>query len=403
MGASYFLQYVDPNYQGGGYEEYHYDRDDDNDGDDAEDGAYYGKLDCHLDNTEWQLLGVYRQEFYQYLEQISKHLWGNDEWEYTVALATLEYIGDDECEAVGYDNNAQVLYAAVQPLPLGYFQMGLYSDENCLYPLDLDEIGYTYDDFYAGDDRRQLANDDQYAGDDDAYWWASAQEYTLADANEVYDTFKYCTLCIDYPTYQDGEINGDSGYDDGDLINQCWKFYSHDSFTCGGECIRSGHAQGGITNLKYGENYFGNQFTDDYTTGSSSSSSSKKSSAAQESGGNFLFTREKMDRLKANVFVTFAGILFVATFLAFSVARSTRELPRSPRHRSRKSKDGRTKELLDTPDRGERRKRRSKNRRDKSSSHYKPPTEGGKRSRSRKSRTRDHKREQEEGYRADDF
>jgi hypothetical protein len=32
-------------------------------------------LDCHAPDSSWVLLGVYRQEFYQFIEQISKHLW----------------------------------------------------------------------------------------------------------------------------------------------------------------------------------------------------------------------------------------------------------------------------------------------------------------------------------------
>ena len=55
-------QYIDPNYAGGGYDEYY--------GNDAR-----GSLDCHSPDTDWKLIGVYRQEFYQYIEQISKHLW----------------------------------------------------------------------------------------------------------------------------------------------------------------------------------------------------------------------------------------------------------------------------------------------------------------------------------------
>lgn len=55
-------QYIDPNYAGGEYDEYY--------GDDAP-----GSLDCHSPDSEWELIGVYRQEFYQYIEQISKHLW----------------------------------------------------------------------------------------------------------------------------------------------------------------------------------------------------------------------------------------------------------------------------------------------------------------------------------------
>lgn len=56
------IQYIDPDYAGGGYDEY------------FGDGAP-GTLDCHSPDTDWKLIGVYRQEFYQYVEQISKHLW----------------------------------------------------------------------------------------------------------------------------------------------------------------------------------------------------------------------------------------------------------------------------------------------------------------------------------------
>jgi hypothetical protein len=62
MRIIYIDQYVDPNYAGGGYDEYF--------GDSAE-----GSLDCHSPDSSWVLLGVYRQEFYQFIEQISKHLW----------------------------------------------------------------------------------------------------------------------------------------------------------------------------------------------------------------------------------------------------------------------------------------------------------------------------------------
>jgi len=57
-----YPQYVDPNYAGGGYDEYF--------GDKAE-----GSLDCHSPDSTWILLGVYRQDIYQFIEQISKHLW----------------------------------------------------------------------------------------------------------------------------------------------------------------------------------------------------------------------------------------------------------------------------------------------------------------------------------------
>eukprot|EP00957_Ditylum_brightwellii_P160852 12247355-Ditylum_brightwellii.AAC.1 len=103
-------KYVDPNYSGGEYDEYY--------GDNAP-----GVLDCHESDTQWILLGVYREEFYQYIEQISKHLWAIDEYEYIVARAGLLYMTDGDCWAVGEDNNGNVLYGGVQPMAGATFQM----------------------------------------------------------------------------------------------------------------------------------------------------------------------------------------------------------------------------------------------------------------------------------------
>ena len=71
---------------GGGYDEYFCNSDD---------GC--SALDCHSPDTEWILMGVYRQEFYQYLEQISKHLWAVDDYEYAIALGGLAYMTDCDC------------------------------------------------------------------------------------------------------------------------------------------------------------------------------------------------------------------------------------------------------------------------------------------------------------------
>ena len=126
------LKYIDPNYQGNGYYEYF--------GDEP-----VGSLDCHNPNTEWQLLGIYRQEFYQYIEQISKHLWALDEYEYVVALAGLAYMTDEDCYYVGNMNDGTAIYAGVAPKEYGKFEMALYTDGCCLEPNE--KTGYTFDDF----------------------------------------------------------------------------------------------------------------------------------------------------------------------------------------------------------------------------------------------------------------
>ena len=310
------MQYVNPNYQGYEYDEYFSDNP-------------YSVLDCHSPDTEWQLLGVYRQEFYQFIEQISKHLWAIDEYEYVVALAGLAYMTDEECYQVGNDGNGNAIYASIQPMPYGKFQLSLYQDVYCLDPKD-EELGMTFDDFGL---QNEIDLGSKDATDDDSYswaydWWYNTQEYTLTQLNDVYEDYKYCTSCVDYPTYQDGYFIGDDGTDDDDLINQCWKFYSHDSFTCEAECIAMAHAQGTILSLEYGDATFGKTSSSFYTKSSRENAESP------------------MARLLANAFLTLSFLLFVATFLAFAVAR---------RSRYRESRSSKSRRLLD----GDTRSRRS--------------------------------------------
>ncbi len=284
------------------------------------------------------LLGVYRQEFYQFIEQISKHLWAIDDYEYVVALAGLAYMTDEDCSAVGYDSYGNTLYAGVEPYGAGYFQMSLYTDEQCL-TLDT-ESGKTYDDFGKTSSMDLGSKDDGSLNDDTLYtlygYWKKSQEYTLTLLNEVYEEYKYCTLCMDYPTYQDGYFIGDSGTDDDDIINQCWKFHSHDSFQCDSVCMSLGNAQGSITRLDVGSAKFGNSWDGSY--GSSSSSSSSSSSG---SGGYRASSENKFQKFKANAYLTFNGVLFIATFLAFSVARGNQSVDSSEKKQSLLSKEER--------------------------------------------------------------
>ena len=112
------------------------------------------------------------------------------------------------------------------------------------------QTSYTYDDFAEGSEL-DLGSKDATDGDafhQQAYsYWQETQEYTLANLNTVYNDFKCCTSCVDCPTYQDGYFIGDDGTDDDDLINQCWKFYSHDSFNCDADCVVMGAEQGSST------------------------------------------------------------------------------------------------------------------------------------------------------------
>mmetsp|Transcript_15432 Transcript_15432/g.25005 ORF Transcript_15432/g.25005 Transcript_15432/m.25005 type:complete len:618 (-) Transcript_15432:333-2186(-) len=351
-----WASYVDPNYQGYGYDEYF--------GDEP-----VGVLDCHKPDTEWVLLGVYRQEFYQFIEQISKHLWAIDEYEYVVALAGLAYMTDEDCFYVGNSNDGTAIYAGVAPKPYGEYVMALYTDDYCLVPND--NLGMTFDDFGL---QNEIDLGSKDATDDDSYswaydWWYDTQEYTLTQLNDVYDQYKFCTSCIDYPTYQDGYVIGDTGTDDDDLINQCWKFYSHDSFPCEADCIALGHSQGTILSVTVGNKMYGQPLQAFY------------SDVEIETSNGAFAAESKFTRLLANAFVTFSFIVFVATFLAFAVAR---------RSRYRESRGSKSRRLLD--DDGEGRSTRKKK---KSSSSSRRDQDGDglfRSDRSRKSRSKSSKR-----------
>jgi len=312
-------QYVNPNYGGGGRNEYF--------------SEYYStsNLDCHSENTDWQLLGVYRQELYQFIEQISKHVWAIDDYEYVVARAGMGYINED-CEYVGYDSYGNALYAGVQPVSGGDIMMGLYNDQYCL--VEDTSSGMTYDSF-GKTSNMDLGDKDKGNLDDDTLYtlygyWKNTQEYTLTLLNEVYEEFKYCTLCMDYPTYQDGYFIGDTGTDDDDLINQCWKFHSHDSFIVDSTAIAAADAQGGIVRIVYGGQKFGTLWNGSSGSGSSSSRYGSGNASVQS----------KFSKFKANAYLTFNGVLFIATFLAFSVSRGNGK-DKSGKRRSLLSKEER--------------------------------------------------------------
>jgi hypothetical protein len=302
--------YINPNYNGNGRDEYfNYD----------EDGSAYAKLDCHSPSTEWLLMGVYREEFYQYLEQISKHLWAIDDYEYVVALAGLAYIQDSDCFEVGYYGGAS-LYAGVMPQSGGDFIMGLYTDSACLYADT--SSGMTYDDYFQDEGMNLGSKDDGCISDDTLStlygYWTASQEYTLALVNEVYSEYKYCTLCMDYPTYQDGYFIGDSGTDDDDMINQCWKFHSHDSYACETDCLSLGSAQGTIVQIYYNGHSYGTSWDGSGSGSDTTFDHYAKGYSTGSSGAS------NLQRFKANAYLTFNGVLFIATFLAFSVARGSR-------------------------------------------------------------------------------
>jgi len=318
--------YINPNYQGGGWDEY-YGYTGGSDGEDIDYTEYNENLDCHNDNTEWLLLGVYRMELYQFIEQLSKHVWEIDSWEYYAVTAAMSYMTVYDCYEI--DNG---YFGGPKPVEGGYLAMGVYSDEYCLTlveDVDFDD----YSEGYNGGGRnlkkiRKLSEDENEGGGGEGDEWPNdgTPESSLTYLNNVLDTFKMCRLCMDYPTYQDGYFIGDYGTDDYSIINQCWKFHSHNSYYCSGGCVMLGHKQGTITNLMYGGQTLGH-------TSSYSADNSGGGSSATKQIYDPVLSETIEERLKSNVFVTFSGVLFISTCIMYYVAKGS-----TPTYSSMRSK-----------------------------------------------------------------
>jgi hypothetical protein len=302
--------YVNPNYQGGGYREYFpYDTS----------SNYYNqpfsKLDCHSPDTEWLLLGIYKIDVGNFLQQLYKHVWSLTSKDYVVARAGADYL-EEGCEKAGGDGKGNYLYKALMPLKGGTMMMGLYRDQNCLVPdttsgLNADSFGKKYTYLDLGDCYKGYLDDDVIATLTE--YWENAQEYTLTDFNEAYAPFRYCTLCLDNPAYQDGYLIG-GGDGEGGQINQCYKFMSHDAYGCTGSCLYMGSAQGTINKVKYGDYWYG-QVWEGTKKGNTGWQSMTTSSMSK--------TSAKFSSLKANIFVTMNALIFITMFFSYSVAKKS--------------------------------------------------------------------------------
>ena len=232
-----------------------------------------------------------------------------------MAISGLEYMNDGECSYVGTDTYGNNLYAAPQPMLEKILEMSLYVDYQCLilYEGDGDE-NMNYD--YVKNGYSNSANNNNDDNENNNYYYyqstsEATQEYTMTLFNEVFEQFRYCTLCIDYPSYQDGYFNGDYGTDDDDLINQCWKFYSHTTYHCKLDCIATADRQGTIGVFKYGNTYYGQEWD-----GTSQSGRYKRYDSFKHS----YVTAGASDRWSnsgANVFFVFNAFLLFCTYQAY--------------------------------------------------------------------------------------
>jgi hypothetical protein len=149
-------------------------------------------MDCHLEKTNWQLLGVFKiHEVNTWMEQLFKHegvcVMGEDNFEF---MSKMREEIPHECKGSNYkDSSGNQLYYSSKPLPEGDLTIGLYKDEKCSVP-------YTGTDMNAFD----------VAG--------VSEEYMKKFMDEL-SVWKICQPCVAYDlAYADEEFvcNDKAGY-----------------------------------------------------------------------------------------------------------------------------------------------------------------------------------------------
>ena len=250
------LQYIDLDYGGEGIGEYQFfDRHAgtwDTSSCIAESGRC-AKYDCHLSDSNFKLLGLFKEPNYgEWMEQLYKHegvcVWTEAEYSFMQSNRDAWPCGCTQADQT--DENGNTIYYDVKPLPEGRMTFGLYTDATCSteYSGVMDPINFI-GDFGVDDNRRHLDGDDEGEGDDNdnnddggGNYNTATLEELLESWNDAFDIFKKCQPCKAYDLHNDASANYNNGDhhedDDGDSfdchddagynsVNQCMKFGTH--------------------------------------------------------------------------------------------------------------------------------------------------------------------------------
>ena len=242
-------QYVDLEYEGGGIGEYqYYDRksgkwDDTscNYGNGGDGSSRCAKMDCHLENTHFSLLGFFKHRVIDdWMEQLFKHegmcIWTDEEYAFMKNARKGWPAGCAVSSTTVTDENGETnyIYYDLKPTKGGMITIGLYTDPECVVEYNGEDESITPDNV--------LGNifDGAGSGSGDNNGNYDFSDFTLSQAldywDSAFDIFTICQPCVAhdltnydgsaYMNYDDdgGNYNGDAGdpfdcYDDADYTN----------------------------------------------------------------------------------------------------------------------------------------------------------------------------------------
>lgn len=216
--------------------------------------ARCAKMDCHLEDTHWSLLGFFKHKGYDdWMEQLFKHegvcVWTDDEYSFMKNARKAWPQGCTSSSTV--TTNGETIFYDIKPTRGGSITLGLYTDTRCIQeyqsqgksdPINAENvIGNLLINNGGSNDHSGDKNNNQNS--------ASSSYSTLSASLEAWDDsfsiWKQCQPCVAYDRFNYGySVNDDNyrgsaygsyryGYDDDYNWNNYYKSkYSGADFDC---------------------------------------------------------------------------------------------------------------------------------------------------------------------------
>ncbi len=178
------------------------------------------KMDCHLPNTHFSLLGFFKEaQLDVWMGQLFKHegdcVWTDEEYQY---MQSNRDMLPDECSSTGLYKDGTSLYYDIKPSWYGEMEIGVYTDAKCIveYRGEVSTLGVlremscgnggdgnaicatgleNYNEAYqqvygSNNDERDQHNEG------DGSIWAFASN--IEKWNRAFDVYKQCQPCVTY-------------------------------------------------------------------------------------------------------------------------------------------------------------------------------------------------------------
>ena len=210
---------MDLDYQGGGIGEYVY-WDRQNKAWDSTACQYSGsarctKMDCHLESTQFSLLGFFKHKSYDdWMEQLFKHegicLWSDDEYSF---MSTAREAWPQGCIVSGTTTeDGNPIYYDLKPVQGGGITLALYTDDRCVSeyqqqgkndPITVENV--------VGNILVEGGSGDSKDNSNDAASTYETLEASLEAWDTAFDIFKVCQPCVAHDLLNYG-YNGKGQY-----------------------------------------------------------------------------------------------------------------------------------------------------------------------------------------------